>query len=619
MKRIKIIKRFTSPLRFSVSALDKEARLYFHIVDSLADDVLFHAEFNKETGQLSVKDRYAGVWSEPQTYDIPFKFQSLKGKLSIEGETFILEVKDFRLEFPCKVFPKSIVWSIYSNFRYLTIGDDETVTEALARRWRFFPEYRFRMGLGSRLRALGEAEALKPGLTGLYLWDGNQDTFSRLVEKVHSHLDEILVVVHNSSLFQHSFFVSLQSTYFNIRTSVVEMTVKSDGALRKLKGALFMNRVLSEVRHRNIVFLDSETSPDRLAAAIRDKRLRSRTDDFLLLDDAQPGDLQALSIGKQTYFVETGEKLHLSPEDIAGRHPLYAPAPTPKAGLAWDIADVRLSQTPIMLRDNKKITHIQRRDKLAVLVVSCRKNRHKQQAIRDTWMKDARLANIDVYFLEGHPEQSAAVVVEDRLILPVPDTYEYLSHKIWHGVSAALRIVDADYYFKLDDDCLLNVQRLLEFAYEKFDYIGSDINLGSRTAFDWHSTAVFNKQLAGLIFEIDPEQTWYDGQGGYFLSRKAANLIASTPLAKYQHILEDYATGRVMSANGLEATSLNSKFLSVREMHIKDEREHEGAVISDVSSVERTFEFYEIISKLNQQTLDAKNRWRFEFPEEDTK
>ncbi|WP_430442517.1 hypothetical protein [Shinella sp.] len=619
MKRTKIIKRFDSPLLFSASALDKEARLYFHIVDSLADDVLFHVEFDREAGQLSVKERYAGAWSKPQTHDFPFKGQSIKGKLFLEGETFILELKDFRLEFPCKAFPKSIVWSVYSNFRYMTIGDDETVTEALSRRWRFFPEYRFRMGLGSRLRALGETEALKPGLCGLYLWDGNEDTFVRLVEKVHSHFDEILVIIHNSSLFQHSFFVGLQSTHFNIRTSVIEMTVKSDGALRKLKGALFMNRALSEVRHRNIVLLDSGTDPEHLTAVVRDKRLRSRTDDFLLLDDGHSGDLQAFSIGKQTYFVEAGGKLHLSPEDIAGRHPIYAPVITPRAGLQWDVDEVRLSDSPILLRDQKKISHLPRRGKLAVLVVSCKKNRHKQQAIRDTWAKDARLANIDVYFIEGHPEQSQALLFEDRLVLPVPDTYEYLSHKIWHGVSAALRIIDADYYFKLDDDCLLNVQKLLEFAYENFDYIGSDVNLGSRTAFDWHSTAVSNKQLAGLIFEIDPEQTWYDGQGGYFLSQKAARLIASTPLPKYQHILEDYATGRVMSANGLEATSLNSKFLSIREIYIKDDRDYEGAVISDVSSVERTFELYEIISKLNQQTLEAKNRWRFEFPEEDAK
>ncbi|MEW9617704.1 hypothetical protein AB3G45_28235 [Shinella sp. S4-D37] len=491
--------------------------------------------------------------------------------------------------------------------------------EALARRWRFFPEYRFRMGLGSRLRALGEAEDLKPGLSALYLWDGNEEAFSRLAEKVSSSVDELVVVVHNSSLFRHSFFVGLQSTHFNIRTSVVEMTVKSDGALRKLKGALFMNRVLSEARHRNVVLLDSETDAARLAEVVRDKRLRSRTDDFLLLDEAQPGDLQAFSIGKQTYFVEVDGKLHLSAEDIAGRHPLHAPAPTPRTSLAWDIDEVRLADAPILLRDHKKTTHIKRRGKLAVLVVSCKKNRHKQQAIRDTWAKDTRLANIDVYFIEGHPEQSEALLVEDRLILPVPDTYEYLSHKIWHGVSAASRIVDADHYFKLDDDCLLNVQKLLEFAYEQFDYIGSDVNLGSRTAFDWHSTAVFNKQLAGLIFEIDPEQTWYDGQGGYFLSRKAANLIASTPLPKYQHILEDYATGRVMSANGMEATSLNSKFLSIREIYIKQDRDYESAVISDVSSVERTFELYEIISKLNQQTLDAKNRWRFEFLQEGSK
>lgn len=618
MKRTKIIKRFGNPLRFSVSALDKEAHLYFDIVDSLADDVLFHVSFDREAGTLSVKDRYAGVWSKPQTHDFPFKSQVIKGKLFLEGETFILELKDFRLEFPCRAFPKTIVWSIYSNFRYLTVGDDEPVMAALSRRWQFFPEYRFRTGVGSQLRAL-EADSLRPGLCGLYLWDGNEEALDRLVEKVHSHLDEILVVVHNSSLFRHSFFVRLQSTYFNIRTTVVEIAVKNDGELRKLKGALFMNRVLSEVRHRNVIFLDSEADPQRLAANVRDKRLRSRTDSFLLLDEAQPETLQAFSIGKQTYFVETDKKLQLSAEDLANRHPLHAPPAAPRARLAWDIADVRLADDPILLRDHKKTTSIQRRGKLAVLVISCKKNRHKQQAIRDTWAKDARLANIDVYFIEGHSEQSEALLVEDRLILPVPDTYEYLSHKIWHGVSAALRIIDADHYFKLDDDCLLNVQKLLEFAYEKFDYIGSDVNLGSRTAFDWHSTAVFNKQLAGLIFEIDPEQTWYDGQGGYFLSRKAANLIASTPLPKYQHILEDYATGRVMSANGLEATSLNSKFLSIREIYIKDDRDYEGAVISDVSSVERTFELYEIISKLNQQTLQAKSRWRFEFPEEGTR
>lgn len=619
MKRIKILKEFINPLHFSVSAVDKDTRLYFHVVDSLADDVLIHVEFNKESGQIILKDRYAGVWSKPETHEFPFKGQSAKGKLSLEGETFVLELKNFRLEFPCKAFPKSIVWSLYANFRYFTLGDDEPVIEAPSRRWRFFPEHSFRAGLGSRLRALGEAEALKPGLSALYLWDGNEDALTRLIEKIHGHVDELLIVVHNSNLFRHSFFVGLQSTYFNVRISVVEMTVKSDGALRKLKGALFMNRVLSEIKHRNVIFLDSGTDLNRFVSLVRDKRLRSRADDFLLLDEKYPEDLQAFSIGKQTHFVDVDGKLHLSPEDLAVRQAILAPAAAPKASLEWDIDQVRLAAAPVMLRDRQKTIRIQRRGKLAILVTSCKRNRHKQQAIRDTWAKDARLANIDVFFIEGHPEQSEAFLVEDRLLLPVPDTYEYLSHKIWHGVSAALRILDADYFLKLDDDCILNVQKLLEFTYEGFDYIGSDVNLGSRTAFDWHSTGVFNKQLAGLIFEIDPEQTWYDGQGGYFLSRKAASIIASTPLPKYQHMLEDYATGRVMSANGLEATSLNSKFLSIREIYIKDDRDYEGVVISDVSSVERTFEIYEIISKLNQQTLESKGRWRFEFPEEGSK
>lgn len=615
MDRVKIIKRFDQPLHFSVSALDKEARLYLSLVDSIADDVLFHVDFLKEEGQIAVKERYAGVWSKPEKHPFDFKSQVIKGTLSLADKNFVLELKDFRLEFPCKTFQKPLLWSIYSDFRYITIGDDEPVMAALARRWTFFPDYRFRTGPGPRLRALGEGDSLKPGLCALYLWDGNETAFERLVEKIHPLVDEILVVVHNSSLLRHSFFVGLQSAFFNIRTTIVETTIRSDGTLRKLKGALFMNKVLSEVRHRNVILIDSEADPERLASLVQTRRLRSRMDDFLLLDEENQSHLQAFSVARQTHFVESAGKLRLSADDLAGRHAVLAPAAAGKASLEWDMEEIRLADAPVLLRDRQKTTRITRRGKLAILVVSCKRNRHKQQAIRDSWARDAGLANVDLFFIEGHPEQAEALLVEDRLIVPAPDTYEYLSHKIWHGVSAALRLLDADHYLKIDDDCVINIQKLLEFSYEKFDYVGSDVNLGSRTAFDWHAPAVFNKQLAGLIFEIDPDQTWYDGQGGYFLSRKAARILASTPLSKYQHMLEDYATGRVMSANGLEASALNSKFLSIREIYIKDSRDYESAVISDVSSVERTFEIYETISKLNQQTIEAKGRWRFEFPE----
>src|SRR5690606_22394670 len=129
---------------------------------------------------------------------------------------------------------------------------------------------------------------------------------------------------------RHSFFVGLQSIYFNVRISVVEMAVKSDGALRKLKGALFMNRVLSEVKHRNVIFLDSGTDLNRFVSLVQDKRLRSRTDDFLLVDEKYTEDLQAFSIGKQTHFVDVDGKLRLSPEDLAVRQAILAPAAAPK-------------------------------------------------------------------------------------------------------------------------------------------------------------------------------------------------------------------------------------------------------------------------------------------------
>src|SRR5690606_10202155 len=100
--------------------------------------------------------------------------------------------------------------------------------------------------------------------------------------------------------------------------------------------------------------------------------------------------------------VDVDGKLRLSPEDLAVRQAILAPAAAPKASLEWDIDQVRLAAAPVMLRDRQKTIRIQRRGKLAILVTSCKRNRHKQQAIRDTWAKDARLANIDVFFIEGH-------------------------------------------------------------------------------------------------------------------------------------------------------------------------------------------------------------------------
>lgn len=619
MDRVKIIKSFDKPLRFSVSAVDKGARLYMSVVDSLADDVIFHVEFDKEAGQISMKDRYSGVWSKPQLEEFAFKGGTIKGKLSLKGETFVLELKDLTLEFPCKKLQKPILWNIYSDFRYITIGDDEPVTTSPSRRWRFFPEHALRTGIGPRLRPLQSPEE-KLGLTALYLWNGDEKSLRKLVGNVHTIVDEFLIVVHSTRMLKHAFFVSLQSEFFNVRTVIIDsLMVKGNGDVEKVYGSLFINKIISEVKSRNVILTDSTTDIDGFRAVVSNHRLRSRSDDFIIFDARKPTSVQAFSIGRFTHFVESDGRLRLAPEDLAHRHPIVAEPMTSGARLEWNIGEMEIRDHPVTVLDRQRKLKVARRGKLAILVVSCKRNRHKQQAIRDTWAKDTHLANIDLCFVEGHPEYSSPLLFEDRLLVPAPDTYEYLSHKIWHMVSAALQIFKADHYLKLDDDCLVNIQKLLEFPYEDFEYVGSDVNLGSRTAFDWHRTAVFNKQLGELFFEIDPDQTWFDGQGGYFLSRKAAEIMAASPLAEYQHMLEDYATGRLMSRNGLDALALNSKFLSIRDIYIKDDRDYESAVISDVGSVERTFEIYEIISKLNQKTLEAKGRWRFDFSPEAAK
>lgn len=613
MDRIKVIGGLSEPLPFSVTFGDPGTRLYINVFDTLSSNTFLHLEFDKPNGQILVKDRYDGVWSKPVAHAAELKGSFVRGEITCADSTFRIRLKDFELEHPARVPEGPRIWNIYGDFGHFNLGKDEPVHIAHAARWRFFPVHKRREGNISTLRALGSLADLPAGLTGLYLWDGDEAALSARLEAMASSFDELMVVVHDSGLYRPRFFAELQSRHFNLRTCLAETMVKSDGKVRKMKGALFLNRVLSQVRFRTVMFVNSSAEVAGLQDLVASRRLRSRQDDFVLLDEKARGRVQAFSLGETTQFVDADGKAQLEPGDLALRLALHGPSVAPGASLEWDIGDMAPADVRLTVHDRQKKIKAKSRAKLVVFVVSCRKNRHRQQAIRDSWAKDARNANIEVCFVEGHAAQREPVLVDDRLILPCPDTYEYLSHKVWHAFKAVLAFYDADFIMKIDDDCLLNPQKLLEFRYEDFDYMGSDINAGSRTALDWHHSAVSNRQLGELIFELDAEQTWYDGQGGYILSRRAAQTLASTPLADYQHMLEDYATGRVMSLAGFPATRLDSSFISVRDAFIKEDRDYENAVISDIAGVERMFELHEIISSRNQQFMEGRKRWRFEF------
>src|SRR5690606_8087509 len=61
------------------------------------------------------------------------------------------------------------------------------------------------------------------------------------------------------------------------------------------------------------------------------------------------------------------------------------------------------------------------RPRVVFMIISCKGNRHKQDAIRKTWLKELNVANIEYVFIEGDPAVEKAIQLEDRLFVKSQD------------------------------------------------------------------------------------------------------------------------------------------------------------------------------------------------------
>lgn len=163
---------------------------------------------------------------------------------------------------------------------------------------------------------------------------------------------------------------------------------------------------------------------------------------------------------------------------------------------------------------------------IVVGILSANHYQQRRQEIVDTWLPEIEQLGITVAFLIGDTAEGRNV-----LNLPCPDDYDSLPQKTRMFAQWVIDYTDADYLFKTDDDTYIHPQRFKTYADSldgSADYIGVD----------------------PVSDETTPAPPFFaSGGAGYFLSRKAAQIIA-TDMLDLQGA-EDLQVARTLLRHGI--------------------------------------------------------------------
>jgi hypothetical protein len=161
--------------------------------------------------------------------------------------------------------------------------------------------------------------------------------------------------------------------------------------------------------------------------------------------------------------------------------------------------------------------------KALIAIAGCERDARNgyNQAIRDTWKK--AVSGADFLFFVG---QGDIPLASDEIRIAAPDDYKSLPYKtkailnwsIEHGY---------DHTFKCDTDTFVYPSRLLASGFENYDYSG------------WFNGVPNQRCVTDRQW-----YTWASGGIGYWLSRKAAQIVVAQ---EPHHWAEDLWVGQVLS------------------------------------------------------------------------
>jgi Galactosyltransferase len=199
--------------------------------------------------------------------------------------------------------------------------------------------------------------------------------------------------------------------------------------------------------------------------------------------------------------------------------------------------------------------------KLAVCVKSCHRDLDAgfHEAIRGTWGRDAKALGIDVFFFVGKDptQQDTRRVrryVNGEVVLDCDDSYEYLPVKT-RRICQWLAGKVFSHLFLCDTDTFVRPKLLTKTGFELFDYMGD--------FFDKHpgqAPFVYKDERGNTLNEC---RAWASGGFGYFLSRRAADIVAATPPRFWA---EDLYVGNVL------APAIDQHMLKAQSIKLLGER-----------------------------------------------
>lgn len=153
-------------------------------------------------------------------------------------------------------------------------------------------------------------------------------------------------------------------------------------------------------------------------------------------------------------------------------------------------------------------------------VFSSPKYTARYDACNATWLEDARNAGQRYIVVSAGKTQET---LPWRLWVDAPDTYEHLPQQVSAWIKWCLGQNGWDYLFKCDDDTYVSIPRFAEYDHPGADYIGARC--------------------------ITNGVTYGHGGAGYFLSRRAAEIVAQRMTA--QDGGEDYHVGQTLAQAGI--------------------------------------------------------------------
>lgn len=143
------------------------------------------------------------------------------------------------------------------------------------------------------------------------------------------------------------------------------------------------------------------------------------------------------------------------------------------------------------------------------------------QTIRDTWGKDVQGADLKFFVGRG-----AIPLKDDEVKLDCADDYESLPHKT-KAICKWMLERDYGFIFLCDTDTYVRPDRLLASGFEQYDFMGS-----------------FNGPIGVPNAMQEKYWAWCSGGNGYWLSRRAAELVADAQ--SDGDWAEDRITGQIL-------------------------------------------------------------------------